>query len=222
MKLLLTEQQLKKLATQVIAPQTAEIPNPFAGVDIEKEAPHIAKLGRLFGAFEKSGEQSTTQPSGPSIVAAEPDSNDITVTPNAEMMHPLGKKKSISSGFGRRNVKVGTKNHKGIDISTPSGSRVYAPLDGVVLNANDTTPNACGGFIKLEHDKVITKFCHLRKFFVRAGDKVKRGQVIGETGGGPKDPMRGRVTGPHLHYEIINKVTGIAMNPVSVQPNLMG
>jgi murein DD-endopeptidase MepM/ murein hydrolase activator NlpD len=65
-----------------------------------------------------------------------------------------------------------------------------------------------------------TKFCHLRRLNVREGDKVKKGQIIGYSGGGRNDPMHGNSSGPHLHYEILDK-SSIAMNPTSVDPNLV-
>jgi biotin carboxyl carrier protein len=145
-------------------------------------------------------------------------SKNIPSDPN-EMMHPLGRKKPISSDFGLRNIRGGSRNHKGIDIATSSGSPVYAPLDGTVEAARDTTPNNCGGFIQLSHDNIYTKFCHLKKINVRNGQQVKKGQIIGLSGGGKNDPMRGSATGPHLHYEILNKER-VAMNPVSAQSNL--
>jgi murein DD-endopeptidase MepM/ murein hydrolase activator NlpD len=142
------------------------------------------------------------------------------------MMHPLGHKYPIYSGFGKRAApydpntgKKGSSDHKGVDITVKSGSAVYAPLDGTVLFSQDTTPNPCGGFIQLDHVSVQTKFCHLRSMIVKQGDKVKKGQVIGYSGGGRNDPHPGVSTGPHLHYEILNK-SGVAQNPLSVQPSL--
>ena len=136
-----------------------------------------------------------------------------------EMMHPLGHKRPISSEFGFRHSIKGSRYHKGIDIATPSGSPVYAPLDGMVIDARDTYPNGCGGFIKLNHGEIYTKFCHLRQINVRPGEIVKKGDMIGLSGGGINDPMHGTSTGPHLHYEILNK-NHIALNPVIIQSNL--
>ncbi|HOH61181.1 MAG TPA: M23 family metallopeptidase [Bacilli bacterium] len=146
------------------------------------------------------------------------DSETKTLDDNV-MMHPLGKKYPISSEFGLRNTTVGGRDHKAIDIAVKSGSPVYAPLDGIVEVSKDTSPNPCGGHIRINHGDVITKYCHLRQLVVRKGENVKKGQIIAYSGGGKNDPMRGRATGPHLHYEILNK-SGIAMNPVSVQKNL--
>jgi len=214
MKLKLTEQQAANLVNKLNPP------------DLEKMVPGLKKfvdmLSRIQQGNVTSGENTTETPSSdvqlPYNKEYSSTAKYVPANPN-EMMHPLGRKKPISSDFGLRNIRGGSKNHKGIDISTPSRSPVYAPLDGVVEAARDTTPNACGGFIQLNHNNIYTKFCHLSKINVREGQQVKKGQLIGLTGGGKNDPMRGRATGPHLHYEILNKGR-IAMNPVSVQSNL--
>ena len=141
-----------------------------------------------------------------------------------DLMNPLGEKKPISSKFGLRNIGIrgASRSHKGIDISTPSGSKVYSPADGIIIDAKDTSPNGCGGFIKINHQKLglITKFCHLRQWLVSPNQQVKKGQLIGYTGGSKTDPHRGTSTGAHLHYEILNNA-GIAQNPLSVQSNLV-
>jgi murein DD-endopeptidase MepM/ murein hydrolase activator NlpD len=207
MKVILTEQQTKDLI--------GNLSGGLGDIDIEKEAPNLAKAIKSFtnpasmlGGDEKGGVLSKIKGKfAPKIPEGD------------EMMHPLGHTAPISSDFGHRNVSVGSSNHKGVDISTPSGSPVYAPLDGVVVSSRDTTPNACGGFVQLSHANVKTKFCHLKKMTVQQGEKVKKGQIIGYSGGGSKDPMRGTSTGSHLHYEILGR-GDIAMNPTSYQQNL--
>jgi hypothetical protein len=208
MKAKLSEQQIKNLVNKL---SPAGMPQIDAG-ELETIAPHLSKLGKLMNLNK-------------SIDSTNPNTTDDTarfasyIPSGNEMVHPLGHKNSITSGFGFRNSTVGTSNHKGVDISTQSGSPVYAPLDGIVAVSEDTTPNRCGGHIRLDHTNLETKFCHLRQMVVKKGDKVKKGQLIGYSGGGKNDPMRGTATGPHLHYEILNK-SGIAMNPTTIQHNL--
>ena len=192
----------------------------FDDIDIEGDAPNLAKF--LKGMKNPDDLLAKLQGEDPVTKGAStPKRKKLAalVPKGIKMMHPLGHKTKISSNFGRRNVSVGTKNHKGIDLSTPSGSPVYAPLDGVVTKSLDTTPNACGGHIRLDHGKLETKFCHLSRMVVRKGQKVKRGTVIGYSGGGKGDPHPGTSTGPHLHYEIIGP-NGIALEPTNVQSNL--
>ncbi len=197
MKIVLREEQTKNLINNIINEQegsdTGSLVNFFQ---------------RLVGGSDKSNETSDSEQYAPEI----PSGNDL--------MHPLGRKTRISSGFGKRNLSVGSKNHKGVDMSTPSGSKVYAPNDGQVITAKDTSPDGCGGFIMLDHGNMKTKFCHMRQWVVNQGDTVKKGQLIGYSGGGQGDPYRGTSTGSHLHYEILNS-SNIAMNPTSVQNNLV-
>jgi murein DD-endopeptidase MepM/ murein hydrolase activator NlpD len=116
-------------------------------------------------------------------------------------------------------TKGASHDHKGVDIDAPSGTPVYSPLDGTITKSLDTTPNGCGGHIRIDHGGGIeTKYCHLKQMVVKPGDKVKRGEHIGYTGGGDDDPGRGISTGPHLHYEVL--IDGEAIDPAIVQPEL--
>lgn len=221
MKLKLTEQQAQNLLGKLGSLESLFGNKNIDPEEIKRLAPNLTQLFQSFGGMTNT-EPETQEPvvSGnkPLDKIKKIFSKNIPAAKN-QMMHPLGKTMPISSEFGLRNSKSGSRNHKGIDISTPSGSPVYSPLDGVVEAARDTTPNPCGGFIQLNHNSVHTKFCHLSRISVRTGEQVKRGQLIGYSGGGKNDPMRGRATGAHLHYEILNSGL-IAMNPVSVQSNL--
>jgi murein DD-endopeptidase MepM/ murein hydrolase activator NlpD len=209
MKVILTEQQAKGLINNL-----AQV-NSLGDFDIEKEAPTLSKFIKTMG-----GASNIDTPASPNIDPKNTSPKFAPEVPDGkEPMHPLGHKAPISSQFGYRNISVGSTNHQGIDISTSSGSPVYAPLDGTVIASRDTTPNACGGFIQLSHLNMKTKFCHLSKMIVEPGQKVKKGQIIGYSGGGKNDPHPGVSTGPHLHYEILGR-DDIAMNPTSYQHNL--
>lgn len=96
--------------------------------------------------------------------------------------------------------------HAGIDLAGPVGMDVHAPADGVVTEAG--WENGYGNVIKLRHEfGVSTVYGHLSKIRVKRGQKVSRGEVIGDTGN------TGRSTGPHLHYEI--RVGGAPVNPMT-------
>jgi len=206
MKLILTEQQAEKLISQL---------NPTDDFDFETNSPELSDfIKKLANPL-----RTTTKAYVGNVIGKPKDSDDVgKVSLDLNMSHPLGQKKPISSFYGIRNPKVGSKNHQGVDIATQSGSPVYAPLDGVVTKSLDTTPNPCGGHIRLKHNNMETKFCHLSKMVVKVGDKVKKGQIIGYSGGGKTDPHPGRSTGPHLHYEIL--VNGVAQDPLSIEKNL--
>jgi len=223
MKVRLTEDQIHDLFNKI----KSDAPSLISDKDFERLQPILQKMIQYFSIQNKKEPVSGNPLLKPTVSFTNPKQDNMLQinnfnknTPkNAIPMHPLNGKGRITSSFGLRNSKTGSKNHKGVDIGVASGTAVYAPLDGRVIESRDTYPNGCGGFIKLDHDQIQTKFCHLRKMIVRKGQEVKRGQVIGYSGGGKNDPMRGTSTGSHLHYEILNK-SGIAMNPVTVQSNL--
>ena len=108
----------------------------------------------------------------------------------------------LTAGFGhRRSPFTGQRQmHEGVDISNAVGTRVIAPADGIV-----TYTGPLGGFgnvISVDHGhKISTFYAHLQQQKVSQGQQVRRGDVIGLVG------ATGRVTGPHLHYEIqVNEV----------------
>jgi len=103
----------------------------------------------------------------------------------------------ISSGFGyRRDPFTGRKRfHPGIDISNRIGTPVVAPADGIVIFTG--RKGGYGKCIIISHGYgITTRYGHLHKIFVKVGQKVQRGDIIGEIG------STGRSTGPHLHYEV--------------------
>lgn len=225
MKVVLTESQIKVITKRIVEATTELDPSSLKSLEnfaqlynnpeqalidrfgIEKAAEFIEKLSKL--GFNVDGNDN--KDGNVRFADNIPDGSDL--------MNPLGHRTGISSNFGLRNTTRGSKNHKGVDLPTPSGSEVYAPGNATVMYAGDTTPNGCGGFVELDHGTMITKFCHLKNWVVTKGQTVKKGQLIGYSGGGPNDPHRGISTGAHLHYEILNS-DGVAVNPTSVQNNL--
>ncbi len=114
----------------------------------------------------------------------------------------------ISSGFGyRRDPFTGKRRfHEGIDISNRPGTPVVAPADGVVIFAGREA--GYGNLIIISHGYgITTRYGHLKKIFVKVGQKVQRGDIIGEIGN------TGRSTGPHLHYEV--RVYNRPVNPMN-------
>lgn len=100
----------------------------------------------------------------------------------------------------------GFTTHAGIDLDAKSGTEVLSPLDGEITDAA-IRDNDCGGTIAINHGKVgghetKTRYCHIRKLNVTKGQKVKKGDVIGFSGGGREDEGRGNTSGAHLHFEL--------------------
>ncbi|MBN8808371.1 MAG: M23 family metallopeptidase [Sphingomonas sp.] len=114
---------------------------------------------------------------------------------------------SFTSNFGIRSDPFrGTAAfHPGVDIPCGVGTAVYATADGVVDRAERL--GGYGNLVEIDHGRGIqTRFGHLSKILVTAGEHVKRGQLIALSG------STGRSTGPHLHYEV--RIDGRAVNPV--------
>jgi murein DD-endopeptidase MepM/ murein hydrolase activator NlpD len=113
----------------------------------------------------------------------------------------------LSASFGNRaDPFTGQRDfHPGIDISTPIGTRVTAPADGLVVSCAEK--GAYGNTIIVDHGfGIVTRYGHLSGFNVKPGQQVRRGDVIGFVG------STGRSTGPHLHYEVW--VRDQAQNPI--------
>ncbi|MEH0158698.1 M23 family metallopeptidase [Limibacter armeniacum] len=116
--------------------------------------------------------------------------------------------KRLASGFGMRFhpiLKV-RKLHTGIDFSADKGTPIYATGNGKVTMAKKSN-SGYGWQIEIDHGfGYATKYAHMSKFHVKNGEKVVRGQLIGEVGN------TGRSTAPHLHYEVVYK--GKKVNPI--------
>ncbi len=119
---------------------------------------------------------------------------------------------AMTSAYGLRVHPVlgGRRQHKGIDLAMPTGTPVYATADAMVSKAERFS--GYGLYVSLEHGgEIQTRYGHLSRIAVAAGQQVRKGDVIGYVG------STGRSTGPHLHYEV--RVGGLSVNPV---PYLQG
>ncbi|MFD2328745.1 peptidoglycan DD-metalloendopeptidase family protein [Cohnella sp. GCM10020058] len=129
------------------------------------------------------------------------DTEDLIIFQNSEgqLQWPAPGYFTLSSPFGSRTDPVTGKTgafHAGMDIPVPVGNPVVAAEDGDVEIASSS--KQAGNNIRINHGNgILTRYLHLSKMYVKAGDRVKRGQVIGESGN------TGKSTGPHLHVEVI-------------------
>lgn len=117
------------------------------------------------------------------------------------------KKARQSSQYGKRTHPVTGKVHlhAGLDFAVNIGTPIYAPADGVVSTVRPGNKGS-GNFIRLQHSFGFTSsYSHLKKFAVRAGDFVDKGDLIGYSGNS------GLSSGPHLHYEI--RFVGRSLDP---------
>ncbi len=102
----------------------------------------------------------------------------------------------LSSVYGSQRILNGVPKspHLGVDIAAPEGTPIHAPAGGIVsLVGPDYYYD--GNLTLLDHGHgVSTCYVHQHRIFVKQGQRVKRGQVIGEIG------QSGRATGPNLHW----------------------
>ena len=120
---------------------------------------------------------------------------------------PLGRWGIITSPFGKRSDPLtgDVRHHSGLDLRAKYGDKVYAARGGRVIFTGIS--GGYGNLIQIAHGNgYITFYGHLSKILVKQGDKVRRGQLIGRVG------ATGRVTGPHLHFEI--RKNGYAVDPL--------
>ncbi len=115
----------------------------------------------------------------------------------------------LSSAFGSRQdpINGGADFHPGLDISAEYGTPVKATADGTIETAG--WMGDYGNMILVKHGYgMSTKYGHLSRIVVSAGQTVHRGQIIGYVG------ATGRTTGAHLHYEIL--LNGERINPLKL------
>ena len=101
----------------------------------------------------------------------------------------------ITSSFGdREENEIISAFHQGIDIGAATGTVIHAAMKGTVIAASYA--GDYGNHIKIQNGEVLTVYAHCSEINVNVGDSITQGQVIGKVG------ATGKVTGPHLHFEI--------------------
>ena len=111
----------------------------------------------------------------------------------------------LTSKFGRR----GKSFHDGLDIAAPKGTPIRAVQKGKVLFSDKL--RGYGNIVIIRHaGRYVSVYAHNRKNLARKGQRVAQWQVIGEVG------STGRVTGPHLHFEI--RKNNVARDPLYYLP----
>ncbi|EOD81507.1 Cell wall endopeptidase, family M23/M37 [Grimontia indica] len=125
--------------------------------------------------------------------------------------YPTNRKERISSHFNPRRkhpVTGRVSPHNGTDFAVRTGTPVVSTGDGVVVMVRNH-PYA-GKYVVIDHgNQYKTRYLHNSKILVRKGQRVTRGQRIALSG------RSGRVTGPHIHYELL--IRGRAVNPMTAK-----
>ncbi len=121
---------------------------------------------------------------------------------------PLQSRFRLTSGFGGRNdpINGSARMHEGQDLAGDYGTSIFATADGTVIYAG--WEGGYGRLIKIRHIFGIeTRYGHLSQIDVKVGQKISRGEKIGDMGNS------GRSTGTHLHYEV--RLSGKPVNPMT-------
>lgn len=132
--------------------------------------------------------------------------------PTGSFMWPVVDRFVITSEFGtnRAGLDAAGTYHKALDIAADRGTLIYAADGGVVTFAGES--GTYGLLVKITHENgVETRYAHLDRIDVKVGDRVYKGQQIGTMG------ITGRVTGPHLHFEV--RINDKPVNPRNYLPS---
>lgn len=165
----------------------APVAAPAAGAGVSSESTD-RQFQQLFASWDRAGQRTAT-----------------TTSVAVPSRTPLDNYR-MSSNYGMRTHPVlgGLRGHKGVDMAAPTGTPIYATADGVVSKAEWFS--SYGNFIAISHGAELeTRFGHLSRMAVSAGQRVRKGDLVGYVG------STGRSTGPHLHYEV--RVAGMAVDP---------
>jgi murein DD-endopeptidase MepM/ murein hydrolase activator NlpD len=136
---------------------------------------------------------------------AVPNTSDTEVIADSSLLSPVSG--TINSRFGPR----GASFHDGIDIAAPEGTPIRAIESGEVVYSDQL--RGYGNIVIVRHAAgLVSVYAHNQANLVREGQQVARGEVIAKVG------STGRVTGPHLHFEIRRNNT--AQDPLFYLPQL--
>ena len=169
------------------------------------------KLAELQAAAEEAARKQKEKEAA--AAAAKKNNNSgsaggAVVSGNGMFTHPCPGYSRISSTFGYRNAPLAgaSTNHKGVDFAASTGTPIYAAAAGTVTSAGYS--GKAGNLIIINHGNgLLTYYMHCNTIFVSAGQKVSKGQNIGQVG------TTGNSTGPHLHFQVMNN--GTPVNPMN-------
>lgn len=188
----------KRLAGFAAAAHLVGFPGAFRYYTTMKDSDD--RNGTTASEYAKLGEKS--------IKGAAP--KDVGVIPSGLPMDARFYSR-VSSGFGQRIINGKRGMHSGIDFPVATGTPVKATADAKVIFAGNYA-GSCGYGVKLQHGSdYTTVFCHLSRIDVRAGQWLRKGVIVGQSGGAKGAIGAGRSTGPHIHYSV--KYKNMPVNP---------
>ena len=168
-------------------------------LDSERQAAQQV-LAQLQGASAAETARTAHRTAQPQKAAPSGSSLESYLPPFALHFPLPGSHAGETSGYGWRIDPVGGEDeefHTGADLPAAEGTPVYAAAGGVVRAAG--AHNSYGNYLRILHQNGDeTLYAHLQYLYVRPGQRVGAGQVIGASG------QTGNVTGPHLHFELLH------------------
>lgn len=215
------QEEFKKLATTQVQAETslklsqqeiAEVQREYAAVQSQvlRMQGEMARIeARLQSKAERALVQLGLRNASPGRYSEKVDTRAMFVWPVSGRKTAGFRDASYKSYFGIP--------HNGQDIAVPQNTPVGAAADGVVFLARDGGAKGFSYILIGHRDGYATLYGHMSQFSVQAGQEVKRGQVIGLSGGTPGTHGAGPMTtGAHLHFEMIRN--GVHINPSEVMP----
>jgi murein DD-endopeptidase MepM/ murein hydrolase activator NlpD len=195
-----TDKQLASLETY------ADEVSTVYGIKQKLEGPaDIAAKGKLIPSFAESVQDYDFLRSANALMLLSSPARRFRMVASVPNSWPVEGR--LIGGFGPRQDPFsgeGQEFHKGVDIGGAVGTAVHVTADGIVRFAD--MESGYGRLVVVDHGGgVETWYAHMSKFYVHTGQEVRRGELVGLLG------MSGRVTAPHLHYEV--HVNGRPMNP---------
>jgi murein DD-endopeptidase MepM/ murein hydrolase activator NlpD len=182
------------------------------GIKQKLEGPSdIMAQGKLVPSFAESVQDYDFLRSADALLLLSSPSRRLKTTASMPNLWPIDGR-LIGSFGGRQDPFTGEgyEFHPGVDISGAIGTPIHVTADGIVRFADQYS--GYGRRVVVDHGGgVETWYGHMSKLYVHTGQEVRRAELIGEVG------MSGRVTAPHLHYEV--RVNGRPMNPYQYLAN---
>jgi murein DD-endopeptidase MepM/ murein hydrolase activator NlpD len=176
------------------------------GIKQKLEGPSdIAAQGKLIPSFAESVQDYNFLRSADALTLLSSPSRRLNRTASIPNLWPIDGR--LIGSFGIRQDPFSGEDqefHKGVDISGVVGTPIHVTADGIVEFAD--MYSGYGRLVMVNHGGGCeTWYAHMSKFYVHTGQEVRRGELLGAVG------TSGRVTAPHLHYEV--HVNGRPMNP---------
>lgn len=189
--------------------------NPTVNQYVASLMGHVSRAPASTQRTTATSKVSATSEGTPAQTASELSSKGGTTTikRSENMKHPVNAR--ITSRFGVVRASVGNGvPHSGVDYGVPTGTDVATPLSGKVLRS--VWDNEAGNVVVIQHTgNLESRFYHLNKSLVKAGDVVQQGQIIGKSGATGRIKLAGGGTkemGPHLHWTV--RANGANIDPL--------